>query len=593
VDPPGAQRKLAAILSADVVGYSRLMAEDEATTVRTLTDYREAIAMLVRQHRGRVVDAPGDNLLAEFPTALDAVQGAVEIQRVIQARNADLPTDRRMEFRIGVHMGDVSVEGERLYGDGVNIAARLEGLAKPGAVCISGTVYEQVEKKLNVDLEDLGEQTLKNIARPVHVYGMRLLLPGTEREETEKPLPGMDDLTVPGFGGRPAIAVLPFDNLSGDPDQEYFADGIAEDLITRLSSWRGIPVIARNSSFVYKGRAVDVKTVSRELGVRYVVEGSVRKAGDRVRITAQLIEATTGEHVWAERYDRELGDIFALQDEITERIVGSIGLTFHRAEQQRALRQPPDKMTAWDLAQRGNWHLFRFTKEDMSAARTLYRRAIELDPYSAVAFSQLAATLFYDAFYQWSDAPAQALAESREAAQKAVDLDRENVYALVILGVGLSFGGEAERAVSVLKRATELNPSNAFAYWLLGMTITSMDRPDEGIDLIEKAIRLSPHDPLLHQMLQNLGVAHLMAGRYEQAASGARRVLDLRSDQPHAYRLLAASYGHLGRSEEALSALNTMYELQPGFTVEHLRVLNRPALVERLLDGWRKAGWQE
>ena len=249
--PEGVERKLAAILSADVVGYSRLMAEDEAATIRTLTEYREQVSMLVRQHRGRVVDSPGDNILAEFPNTLDAVQAAVEIQRVIQARNADLPTDRRMEFRIGVHMGDVSVEGERLYGDGVNIAARLEGLAKPGAVCISGTVYEQVEKKLNVALEDLGEQSLKNISRPVHVYGVKLLLPEAQREASQKALPGMDELTVPGFGGRPAIAVLPFDNLSGDPDQEYFADGIAEDLITRLSAWRDFRVIARNSSFVY------------------------------------------------------------------------------------------------------------------------------------------------------------------------------------------------------------------------------------------------------------------------------------------------------------------------------------------------------
>jgi adenylate cyclase len=281
-----ADRKLAAILSADVVGYSRLITEDEAATIRTLTDYREVISTLIRQHRGRVVDAPGDNILAEFPTALDAVQGAVEIQRVIQARNADLPAERRMQFRIGVHMGDVTVEGERLYGDGVNIAARLEGLAEPGGVCVSGTVYEQVEKKLSVELEDLGQQTLKNIARPVHVYGLKLVLAGQPAERIEKALPGMGEMTVPGFGGQAAVAVLPFDNLSGDPEQEYFADGIVEDLITRLSAMRSFPVIARNSSFTYRGKSVDVKQVSRELGVRYVVEGSVRKAADRVRITA-------------------------------------------------------------------------------------------------------------------------------------------------------------------------------------------------------------------------------------------------------------------------------------------------------------------
>jgi class 3 adenylate cyclase len=256
------ERRLAAILSADVVGYSRLMAEDEAATVRTLGDYREEIGLLVRQHRGRVVDTAGDSLLAEFPTALDAVRCAVEVQGVLQARNASLPPDRRMEFRMGVHLGDVAVEDQRVYGDGVNIAARLQGLAEPGGVCVSGTVYEQVEKKLAVELEDFGERALKNIPRPVHVYGVRLLLAKPQREAAAEALPGMHELTVPGFSGRPAIAVLPFDNLSADPEQEYFADGIAEDLITRLSSWRTFPVIARNSSFVYRGRSVDVKQVS-------------------------------------------------------------------------------------------------------------------------------------------------------------------------------------------------------------------------------------------------------------------------------------------------------------------------------------------
>ena len=354
MSPEATERKLAAVLSADVVGYSRLMAEDEAATIRTLTDYREEISVLVRQHRGRVVDAPGDNLLAEFPSALDAVSCATEIQRVVAARNVALPAERRMQFRVGVHLGDVAIEGDRIYGEGVNIAARLEGLAEPDGICISGTVHEQVRNRLDLAYEDLGEKSVKNIREPLRVYGIRLLSEPTAPPEA---LSGMDELTVPGFSGRPAIAVLPLENMSGDPEQEYFADGIAEDLITRLSVWREFPVIARNSSFTYKGKAVDVKQVSQELGVRYVVEGSVRKAGERVRVSAQLIDATTGAHVWAERYDRELQDIFAVQDEITQGIVASMSRELSRFEMERVLRHEPKSLDVYDCLQRGRWQL--------------------------------------------------------------------------------------------------------------------------------------------------------------------------------------------------------------------------------------------
>jgi adenylate cyclase len=334
------ERKLAAILSADVVGYSRLMAEDEEETVRRLGAYRVEITNLVGDHRGRVVDFTGDNFLAEFPTATDAVEAAAEIQRVLKARNAAVPAGRAMEFRIGVHLGEVRVEGERIYGDGVNIAARLEGLGSPGGICISDVVLKQVESRLDLSYEDLGEQSVKNIPKPIRTYRIQVKPEGGAADAR---LPGMDELTVPGFSGAPAIAVLPFDNLSGDPEQEYFADGIAEDLITRLSTWMDFPVIARNSSFTYKGRSVDVKQVSRELGVRYVVEGSVRRAGDRVRISAQLIDATTGAHIWAERYDRDLEDIFALQDEITEAIVGAMNPALIKSEMARAARKDPPK----------------------------------------------------------------------------------------------------------------------------------------------------------------------------------------------------------------------------------------------------------
>ena len=327
------------------------------------------------------------------PTALEAVQCAVEIQRVLKSRNADLPADQKMEFRIGVHLGDIRIEEGRIYGDGVNIAARLEGLAEAGGICISTTVHDQVQQKLDLGYEDLGEQTLKNITQPVRAYRIAL---GAGEPGAPESLPGMEELTVPGFSGRPAIAVLPFENMSGDPEQEYFADGIAEDLITRLSLWRDFPVIARISSFTYKGRSVDVKQVSRELGVRYVIEGSVRRAGDRVRISAQVIDTTTGAHIWAERYDRELRDIFALQDEITEAIVGSMYPELLRTERERAVRKPPGNLDAWESLQRAVWHALHPTKEDFAMGRSFCERAIELDPHWSVAFAWLAMSHFGD-----------------------------------------------------------------------------------------------------------------------------------------------------------------------------------------------------
>src|SRR3989338_417536 len=330
--PKSIQRKLAAIVSADVKGYSRLMGEDEEATIRTLTVYREVMAVLIGQHRGRVVDSPGDNLLAEFASVVDAVRYAVEIQRGLKVRNADLPVHRRMEFRIGINLGDVVVEGERLYGDGVNIAARLEGLAEGGGICISGTVYDQIENKLALGYEYLGEQAVKNIPKPVRVYQV-------------KDEPGVSTPTVSGdksptlaLPDKPSIAVLPFANMSGDPEQEYFSDGITEDLITELSRFHELFVIARNSTFAYKGRSADVRQVGRDLGVSHVLEGSVRRVGDRVRITAQLLDAATGHHLWAERYDRGLEDIFALQDEITREIVAALDVRLLRGEQATAWR---------------------------------------------------------------------------------------------------------------------------------------------------------------------------------------------------------------------------------------------------------------
>jgi adenylate cyclase len=589
-------RKLAAILSADVVGYSRLMAEDEAATIRTLTDYREVISTLIRQHRGRVVDSPGDNLLAEFPTALDAVRGAVEIQRVIQARNADLAPDRRMEFRVGVHMGDVTVEGDRFYGDGVNIAARLEGLAAPGGVCVSGTVYEQVEKKLSVELEDLGQHTLKNIARPVHVYGVKLLLAEGEPKRAEKSLPGMEALTVPGFSGQGAVAVLPFDNLSGDPEQEYFADGMVEDLITRLSTMRGFPVIARNSSFTYKGKPVDVKQVSRELGARYLVEGSVRKAGERVRITAQLIDATSGAHVWAERYDRDLRDIFALQDEITEAIVASVYPEVAKAEQERAARLEPQDLTVWECINRGLWHLWDFSEEGTKKAKPLFERAVELEPRSAVAVGGLAQAYYNELVLQLIDSSAEHLAELLQLVQRCVALDDRYPEGQWLLGVTNRITGHSEKAIAALERAIELNPSYTLAHHELGVTLSMLGRPQEAFASAEKAMRLSPRDPMMFLFLFGVSFAHATAERWEDAIDWAQRSLERRSDSILSHLVLAASCGWLGRTREAREAVEQMLRLSPHASLGGTRLQLSgadPAVAERLIEGLRRAGLKE
>ena len=593
MDSEVVERRLAAILSADAVGYSRLMSHDEEATLRTLKAHLDAMDGLIRQHGGRVVDAVGDNLLAEFGSVVDAVACGVGIQRELEARNAGLSADRRMPFRIGINLGDVIVEDDRIAGDGVNVAARLEALADPGGISISGTVLEQVEGKLPLEFQDRGEQRLKNISRPVHVFHVELTaLDSTQAEEEPAPA-GPAELSVPGFAGRHAIAVLPFDNLSGDPEQEYFADGLAEDLLTRLSAFREFPVIARNSSFVYKGKAVDLKAVSRELGVRYVVEGSVRKAGGRVRVTAQLIDATSGHHVWAERYDRQLSDLFALQDDITEKIVASLVPALTRVEIRRAVRQPPQNLDAWDCVQRGLWHLLQYSRDDNVEAQAWARRAIELHPDSSAAFTILAFSHLFEVVYQWSESPARSREEAVCAAEKSVALDESDPNAHFALGFASSLAGQHERAMAALQRAIELNPSSALAHWALGAALTPCGCPDSAIPLIEKAIRLSPHDPWMHEFLFNIAAAHFAAERYEEAVTFAKRSLQSRSEQPGAHRLLAASYGHLGRTGEARAALDALLRLAPDLSAAQLRVFLPPALVERYVEGLRKAGWKE
>jgi adenylate cyclase len=578
------ERKLTAILSADVKGYSRLMGDDEEATIRTLTTYRAVLATFIHQYRGRVVDAPGDNLLAEFASAVDAVQCALEIQQELKARNAALPAERQMEFRIGINVGDVVVEGDRLYGDGVNIAARLEGLAEGGGICISGTVYDQIKNKLALEYDSLGEQVVKNIAEPVRVYRVQMMPRAVV--PTPSPEPG-STLAVPD---KPSIAVLPFTNLSGDPEQEYFSDGMTDDLITDLSKLSGLLVIACNSVFPYKGKAVEVGEVSRRLGVRYLVEGSVRKAGNRVRINAQLVDATTGGHLWAERYDRELQDIFALQDEVTQKIVFALKVMLTPAEQVRFRQAPTNNLEAYDSFLRGQAYFWRFTREANVQARQLFERAIELDPQYAGAYAVLSWTYFIEWGFQWSQDP-QLLAQTFALAQQAVVLDDSLPLAHTMLGVAYLWQRQYEQAIAEGEKAITLGPNYAEGYAWLGNIFNFAGRPEEAIEMEEKALRLNPHDPFLS--LFTLGVAYRITGLYEEAIATLKRVLIRNPDYLPAHANLLVAYSESGQEAGAQAEAAAILRLSPQFSLEVWRQrlpFKDQAELERLLAGLRKVG---
>jgi adenylate cyclase len=631
------ERKLTAILSADIKGYSRLMGEDNAATVRTLTAHRALMDSLIQHHRGRVVDSPGDNLLAEFASIVDDVQCAVEIQRQLQVSNAQLSEPRKMEFRIGINLGDVIVEGERLYGDGVNIAARLESLAEAGGICLSGIVYDQVKNKLALSYEDLGEQVVKNIADPVRVWRVRwdesssrhvaspqsksdsqktpwlgtvnrawvgiarlALLLGvvlTVRYVSRLPLSSQSSVLVPQetqaalpLPDKPSIAVLPFANLSGDPEQEYFSDGITETLITDLSRVPGLFVIARNSTFTYKDQAVDIAGVSRKLGVRYVLEGSVQKADDRVRINAQLVDATTGGHVWAERYDRELQHIFALQDELTQKIVFALKVTLTPEEQARLRHDPTDNLEAYDYLLRGWAQVGRVTPESWAQARQLFEHAIELDPDYAAAY----ASLGYVYWTEWAggwNSDLQLLKQAFTLVQKAIVLDSSLPRAHAVLGLVYLFQKQHEPAVAELEQAIALDPNFADAYAELAHILTYAGRPQEAIGRVEQAMRLNPHYHLYYVWI--LGRAYNLLGRYEEAIPLLQRVITRYPDHFPAHGDLAVIYSELGRKEEAQAEVAELRRLNPQISLEWLRQMvpyKDQEVLERRLAALRKAG---
>ena len=581
------ERRLAAILAADVVGYSRLIRADEEGTLAAFQALRsELVDPKIAAHRGRIVKAMGDGILVEFASVVDAVRAAGELQQAIAERNTGLPQAKRIVFRIGVNLGDVVIEGDDIHGDGVNVAARLEALAEPGGICVSGGVYEQIRDRIDLPFDDLGEQQVKNIDRPVRAWSWVAATKAVPQEPREHTTPV----------ARPSIAVLPFANLSGDPEQEYFADGIAEDIITALSRIRQFFVIARNTTFTYKGKAVDVQAVARELGVRYVLEGSVRKSADRVRITAQLIDGVSGSHVWAERYDRELSDIFAVQDEITQTVVGTIEPELGRAEQDRARRKPPGSLDAWDLYQQGLWHIWRLTREENTEARRLFRRAIEVDPDFCAAYAYLVFALFEVVILGYAEDRGAAIDEMFSLARTALAIDDHDALAHWAMAGAYAVRNDSRSAIDSLQRAIELNPSFARAHERLADAYNLSGQPEAAIRCIETAIRLSPNDPHMWATMMVRALAALRLGNLEAAEHWARRSTRQAARAPMTYVVLLACLGHLDRISEAKEVRDELVEAFPDYDIaeyfQHSRYARSDFFEALLRDGLRKIGWE-
>jgi adenylate cyclase len=570
-------RRLAAILAADIAGYSALMGSDEVRTVSDLKGHQAVVLPMVGEFGGRVIDTAGDGMLAEFPSVLNAVECAVAIQRKMVERNAAIEPERRMEFRIGINLGDVIYDNDRIFGDGVNVAARLEGIAEPGGICVSGKVHEEIRARIGLAYEDLGDKQLKNIAQPVRVYGIRL--------------DGAPRRTVLALPDKPSIAILPFQNMSGDPEQEYFSDGMTEDLITDLSKVSGLFVIARNSSFGYKGRSVKVQEIGRDLGVRFVLEGSVRKAGSRVRITAQLIDTGSGGHLWAERFDRDLTDIFSTQDEVVEKIVGTLAVTLTQGEEQRLRRRGTGNVEAYESWLRARELLTRGTRESIAQARAMYRRAIEIDLNFAAPHAGLALAAISDYVSGWALDPAQALDEAERWARRAVELNDQEPVSHMALGAVLLWRRDHEGALVESRRMMALDPNFAQGYAATGLALMYAGRAAEALEPIAMAMRLDPLYPPM--VLHFLAQANFSLGKYEIAA---QQLVDRIARNPgtDASRMLLAScYGHLGRAEDSRAAWAELLKVNPDFSLtQRARVLpyKDAGDFQRIVEGLAKAG---
>ena len=581
------ERRLAAILMADVVGYSRLIEADEAGTLAALKERRASVFNpTIRSHGGRIVKVMGDGVLVEFASAVNAVAAAAELQHKMAEANTALPVARRITLRIGINLGDVIGEGGDILGEGVNIAARLEALAEPAGICISGKVHEEVRGKLALAFEDMGEQTVKNIVRPVRAFRVR---PDSEATSAYRPALSLPD--------KPSIAVLPFENMSGDPEQEYFADGMVEEIITALSRMRWLFVIARNSSFTYKGQPVDVKRVGRELGVRYVLEGSVRKAANRVRITGQLIDTSTGAHLWADRFDGALVDVFDLQDQVTTNVVSAIAPKLEQAEIERAKRKPTESLDAYDYYLRGMPGVYLLTKEANAEALKHFYRAIELDPSFASAYGMAARCYAQRRVCGWdTDRPLE-ISETRRLAERAAEIGRDDAVALATAGLGLAFVcNSLEESAILINRALALNPNLAIAWQFSGWTNVWLGEPETAIEHVARAMRLSPHDPHVFNMQAATACGHFFAGRDVEAASWAETTGREQPRHVIGALICAASNALIGRNEEAAKAMARLRQLDPNLHISNLSErcpIRRPEDFAKLAEGLRKAGLPE
>jgi adenylate cyclase len=584
------ERRLAAIFAADVAGYSRLVEQDEGGTLVTLAGHRMIMEGLIAAHGGRIANTAGDSVLAEFPSAVEAVRCAIEVQQALFEADRDVPAERRLRFRIGVHVGDVIVRDGDLLGDGVNIAARLESLAEPGGVSISAAAHSSVRRALTLGFDDLGSQKVKNLAEPVQVF--RIRMPATPPSSPAQETMAAGILPLPD---KPSIAVLPFTNMSGDPGQDYLGDGIVEEIIAALSRFRSLFVIAHNSTFTYKGKAVDVRQVSRELGVRYVLEGSTRRSGHRLRIIARLIDATTGSHIWSDRYDGELADLFDLQDRVTEAIVGALEPTITLSEIERARRKRPDNLDAYDCVMRALPAVWSHDAGTTAEGLRLAERAMALDPGYALPKALAAWCRAQRVSYMRSPCPAEDRATAVRLAQEAASLDSNDPLVLTVLSAAYAVAGKFELGLAAIEKALALDPNSAWAWLRSGWANHYVGNPDRAIEHFQRSMRLSPLDPMHFNALAGIGAAHFAKGAYDEAARWLEHALREKPSATWVYRILTATYGNAGRLEEARQAAARFLEAFPGMTVTKAigATPGDPGFLSRYAQGLRDAGLPE